>query len=328
MQLQEKNWGLTPLGTRLVFRQEDPDAAWETLKKLTPGEMADTLTARNPGLGYAVSLGEIGSAYLVTPSYLFKTRRGTMGVVQFSGFTNNAPGVKIRYRLVDGSSPAPAIPRIPVRRPRFSSFGPVVECVLNDPDADVHNSFLDLDSGKVSDCPIDWPLHGATNANSFEMGIRVGLAMGAADTLLRLVREKGLDLQGDASGGSVTAFDMVAEPVANEEFDDTSAIDILQRRSHEPPEDRVTLHATNTPATWFFRTREGGVGVLQITGFTTNAPHAAKIRYKLVRSSASASAPQLDAAHRSAGRRPATSPTAGRHYSPLVIGPTTGRHRA
>ena len=43
----------------------------------------------------------------------------------------------------------------------------------------------------------------------------------------------------------------------------------------------VTLHATNTPATWLFKTREGGMGLVQITGFTEN-PRAVKIRYKLV----------------------------------------------
>jgi len=34
-------------------------------------------------------------------------------------------------------------------------------------------------------------------------------------------------------------------------------------------------------STWFFRTREGSVGILQITGFTDN-PHGVKLRYKLV----------------------------------------------
>jgi hypothetical protein len=39
-------------------------------------------------------------------------------------------------------------------------------------------------------------------------------------------------------------------------------------------------------ATWFFKTREGGMGILQITGFTDN-PRGVKIRYKLVQPSAS-----------------------------------------
>jgi hypothetical protein len=35
------------------------------------------------------------------------------------------------------------------------------------------------------------------------------------------------------------------------------------------------------PATFLFKTREGGMGVVQIVGFTDN-PHGVKIRYKLV----------------------------------------------
>jgi hypothetical protein len=38
---------------------------------------------------------------------------------------------------------------------------------------------------------------------------------------------------------------------------------------------------TNQTATFYFRTREGGMGLLQITGFTDN-PRGVKIRYKLV----------------------------------------------
>jgi hypothetical protein len=46
-------------------------------------------------------------------------------------------------------------------------------------------------------------------------------------------------------------------------------------------QDSVTLHATNAPAVWLFKTREGGTGILQITGFTEN-PRGVKLRYKLV----------------------------------------------
>jgi hypothetical protein len=38
---------------------------------------------------------------------------------------------------------------------------------------------------------------------------------------------------------------------------------------------------SDEPTTWLFKTREGGMGILQITGFTEN-PRGVKIRYKLV----------------------------------------------
>lgn len=40
------------------------------------------------------------------------------------------------------------------------------------------------------------------------------------------------------------------------------------------------------PVTFAFKTREGGRGLLQITGFTEN-PRGVKIRYKLVQASKS-----------------------------------------
>jgi hypothetical protein len=46
----------------------------------------------------------------------------------------------------------------------------------------------------------------------------------------------------------------------------------------------VNLLARDQSVTWFFKTREGGMGVLQIGGFTED-PAIARIRYKLVKSS-------------------------------------------
>ena len=45
--------------------------------------------------------------------------------------------------------------------------------------------------------------------------------------------------------------------------------------------------------TWFFKTREGAPGVLQLGGFTKD-PEGAKIRYKLVKQSTDAEAVVLD----------------------------------
>jgi hypothetical protein len=55
--------------------------------------------------------------------------------------------------------------------------------------------------------------------------------------------------------------------------------DVLKRGAPGSP---VFLTAKGElPETWLFRTREGGVGLLQITGFTEN-PRGLRIRYKLV----------------------------------------------
>ena len=172
-------------------------------------------------------------------------------------------------------------------------FGPVIEHVLNDPDDDTRNSFMDLDTGKVFDCPVEWPVNRMTNASPFEAGIRFGLTMGAAESLLRAVRERKIDLQSDASGNSLTAYDMAVVAVPNEQFN-TSAEAVAQSwqpASPEPVEGYAPLHATNVPATWLFKTREGGMGVLQVAGFTEK-PRGVKLRYKLVQTNALVSATQ------------------------------------
>jgi predicted Ser/Thr protein kinase len=53
----------------------------------------------------------------------------------------------------------------------------------------------------------------------------------------------------------------------------------LDSREHGGP--IVNLLTRDQSVTWFFKTRQGAMGVLQLAGFTDN-PRAAKIRYKLV----------------------------------------------
>ena len=52
-----------------------------------------------------------------------------------------------------------------------------------------------------------------------------------------------------------------------------------------PPHRAVSLGAYLQPATFLFQTREGSIGILQITEVTDN-PRGVKIRYKLVQNGA------------------------------------------
>jgi hypothetical protein len=56
-----------------------------------------------------------------------------------------------------------------------------------------------------------------------------------------------------------------------------------QFKNVQPQETAVMDSETNSSKTWFFQTREGSMGILQITGFTEN-PRGVKLRYKLVQS--------------------------------------------
>ena len=77
----------------------------------------------------------------------------------------------------------------------------------------------------------------------------------------------------------------------------TSATRLPSRYSSGLSADLLTREQS---ATWFFKTRKGSVGILQITGFTEN-PRGVKIRYKLVQSGGAAAE---DAAQTVAGLPP------------------------
>ena len=62
---------------------------WSTMEPARPGV---EITAEMPGKGR------------LPVTYLFKTREGSVGLLQIVGFTDDPPGVKIRYKLVRGEA--------------------------------------------------------------------------------------------------------------------------------------------------------------------------------------------------------------------------------
>ena len=102
--LKSANWGFVPLNTRLIFHQtgnESPDY----FAQLSPEKVRSVIEAPESTRDYVVSLGGGVSAYPVSASYIFQTRQGAMGVLNITGFTNNPPGVKIRYKLLRQNEP-------------------------------------------------------------------------------------------------------------------------------------------------------------------------------------------------------------------------------
>jgi beta-lactamase regulating signal transducer with metallopeptidase domain len=155
------------------------------------------------------------------------------------------------------------------------------EVTLNDPDDDTKSSFIDFDERRAVDCPVPWipkdapPLFGA------------GFALGMAETLQRTVREQRLDLFSDASGRSLMAMDMVTVSVSNEQFDAPLSKIIGNPlldgpATKDPGSIGAILHPEKLPATYVFKTREGGRGVLQILSFS-DKPVNVRIRYKVAK---------------------------------------------
>jgi hypothetical protein len=99
LHLTDGNWGFVPLGTQLIFHEDNLKGA-DFLERIPPDEARNLLTNPKTRQGHYASLGARVSAYPVTSSYIFKTRRGMVGLLQISGFTNDVSGVKLRYRLM------------------------------------------------------------------------------------------------------------------------------------------------------------------------------------------------------------------------------------
>ena len=76
------------------------------------------------------------------------------------------------------------------------------------------------------------------------------------------------------------AWEMQTIPVGWSNWDKITPATLAAVLSSAQPLRETAMRVENTPATFLFKTREGGAGILQITGFTDN-PRAVKFRYKL-----------------------------------------------
>jgi len=153
------------------------------------------------------------------------------------------------------------------------SFGPVIERTVNDLDKDVEDpAFLDLDTGEFCGNHI------------FPIGVKSALTGRRAVPWLRpVIAGFGVDAEGYAKEHALLVFDMIALPTDSWLFDALTPNGLVTNAELNLESRRTTqkLVAKKTPATWLIHTREGGVGILQISGFK-EAPKAVRIRYKLV----------------------------------------------
>ena len=151
-----------------------------------------------------------------------------------------------------------------------ATLGPVVELTVNDYNVR-KDMFVDLDSGRLFTPPAD-------------LG-NIQTEAGA-----RWIRENGIDARGNTSPSlhGLEGFDMAILPFASERWDGVTAQNIpaeeLLSKAQPSTIDRMTGKG-DLPVTYLFRTREGGMGILQIVGFAED-PKGVKIRYRLVQGAA------------------------------------------
>jgi serine/threonine protein kinase len=217
-------------------------------------------------------------------TFMFATQGGTRGLVQITGFTENPRGVNIRYKLVQSKQPNPPVATL--------TFGPVVKRELNDFTATNENVVLDLDSGipgKITRAfsesdPEDFMQWAAA------AGVDVAAVVEPGEPTPKDIAKRngaifaatGINLPAGRLRG-LNTYDMTVVPV-NLELWNTPQPDLVQSNlaAAKPLHWNYLSGPTNKlVASWAFKTREGTIGLLQITGFAEN-PRGVKIRYKLV----------------------------------------------
>ncbi len=198
-------------------------------------------------------------------TYMFKTREGSVGILQITGFTDEPKGTKIRYRILRDVTEKPAV-LAEGKGEKSISFGAVIERLVND-DNEKTNMVIDLDSGDLVTPPDE--LH--------KLGAKEQLAWFA---------EKGIDAGCETNEDVRGLFcvDLVAIPVLNDRWETISAKslskdEVLQQA--KPGTLAFMGGKGELPITYQFKTREGGIGILQIIGFS-DSPKGVKIRYKMV----------------------------------------------
>ena len=145
------------------------------------------------------------------------------------------------------------------------SFGPEIERVVNDDGVD-HSMFIDLDEGRLLTPP---------EGLSREEG-----------PVLDWCRSAGVDAMCETSASvrGLVCFDMVVHPIntAIWQSDDPRSVTGRELLASGTPGNPVFMSAKgDLPATFAFRTREGGMGVLQIVAFSAD-PRGVRLRYKMV----------------------------------------------
>ena len=198
---------------------------------------------------------------------------------QWAEFRNVSlqPGYRTTVAVKDfgGEKPsAPTTPARPAAAPKLA-FGPVAERVVEQccaPDF----KWFDLDKSIALSA-------GNLSEDINDPTLEVWLRKSGADVAANSGSSPDLISRGD---------DFTALPVLALLWDSASAEKIWQLAAEARPAKKIALMLSDGkfPATFVFKTREGGTGLLQITGFTEN-PRGVKIRYKLVQNGGATTKP-------------------------------------
>ncbi len=150
-----------------------------------------------------------------------------------------------------------------------ATFGPVIERMVSG-EGDARRRFIDFETGRQF-------------AASEFFGPK---AEPSPEETQKWWKENGIDAMGDTSPAvsGLVGFDMIAVPVPLHEWDMPPARLDYYLAAAKPGTPATMSAKGDLPATYVIQTREGGCGLLQITGFSGAVPGARSvmIRYKLL----------------------------------------------
>ena len=152
-------------------------------------------------------------------------------------------------------------------------------------DGEERDQLIDLDTAKLFSFPDDF-------------------ASRDAAAQLEWFRANGIDAGGETneSARGLACVNLTAAPVSSDLWDAPPAVVI--DKIIGPP--RAVMSAKDgTPATFAFKTREGGVGILQILEISDTPPRGVRIRYRMLRRVAKTDAPARGEREEHAPRIPA-----------------------
>ncbi|MFO1488581.1 MAG: protein kinase [Verrucomicrobiota bacterium] len=239
-----------------------------TPEQITPEEAEKRLDKSLTEWGMMLEVNDLMTEPGKLVAFLVQNRSGRRGILRITGFVERPRGVNIHFRLTrTGKEDHPAQKAAVEPAAQKLSFGPVMDRVVNDDHPGAMNMMIDLDSGRIITPPA------------------------AREADRNWVVANGIDAEAkvdDSVHGLIATGGTVVSPVPNDSWEKFSAKDVERMVSSLSVTfqtgaqiAKVMSAKDELPATFVFMTREGGMGILQITGFTEN-PRGAKIRYKLL----------------------------------------------
>ena len=246
-------------------------------------ELADMIAVRVANkLWDSADPSKIASALKQTPhksnisaqsdtTYVFETREGGSGILQILEKKDN--NLRIRYKMLRAGKTPQQLTKL--EPPPTGDFGPVVERVVYQGGSD-YECLIDFESGKLFTFPEnlkDLPTDDARVLSWLkENGIDAVGAMNGAlpglEGLLELVVQKMSGL-----GWDVTPRELVAEMGPR----------VAEMGPRQQPHKARIFAVGGLPFTYFFKTGQGGMGVLQMLELIKGDSPAVRIRYKMLR---------------------------------------------